>query len=413
MQLIEGVRSRGVLVLVAAACVVAGLASAGARAESSAPVDFHAWTTNSDFTSGTFDGGARRTGAHGGAITLKPGATTGTWTSPVYSPGFSFSELVSSWQADTPSGSWIETHLSVHVPSGWSKWYVMGKWAFDSSTIQRTSVSGQGDSNGTIAVDTYFARSGNHPDAYRLQEVLHGSKKARPLVRQVAATSSDPQDPTLAPSATTMTRTVDLRVPQYSQETHNGEYPQYDGGGEAWCSPTSTEMVVEFWHKGPSKHDLASLPPDQVFDQHGRVDASVDWAAVHTYDLDYDGTGNWPFNAAYASAYGLDGSVRQFDSLRGLEAWIKRGVPLVVSIAWDNTDSDPNNDLTGSDITGTDGHLMVVRGFTATGDVIANDPASPTDARVRHVYRRDQFERDWLNASNGIVYLIKPDKIAG
>jgi hypothetical protein len=45
--------------------------------------------------------------------------------------------------------------------------------------------------------------------------------------------------------------------------------------------------------------------------------------------------------------------------------------------------------------------------------VIANDPASPSDARVRHVYRRDQFERDWLNASNGIVYVIKPDKIAG
>jgi hypothetical protein len=54
-----------------------------------------------------------------------------------------------------------------------------------------------------------------------------------------------------------------------------------------------------------------------------------------------------------------------------------------------------------------------VRGFTASGDVIANDPASPTDASVRHVYRRDQFERDWLNASAGIVYLIKPYWITG
>ena len=56
---------------------------------------------------------------------------------------------------------------------------------------------------------------------------------------------------------------------------------------------------------------------------------------------------------------------------------------------------------------------MVVRGFTARGDVIANDPASPTDRDVRHVYRRDQFEYDWLSASNGIVYLIKPRRVRG
>jgi hypothetical protein len=202
-------------------------------------------------------------------------------------------------------------------------------------------------------------------------------------------------------------------VPQYSQEIHHGEYPQYDGGGEAWCSPTSTEMVVEYWRRGPSRRDLRSLPPDPVFDANGRVDASVDWAAIHVFDKDYDGAGNWPFNTAYASHYGLDGSVRQFSSLQGAEHWIKRGVPLVVSIAWNNEDDDPTNDLDGSDIGGTDGHLMVVRGFTASGDVIANDPASPTDADVRHVYRRDQFEYDWLNASAGIAYVIKPQRVRG
>ncbi len=35
---------------------------------------------------------------------------------------------------------------------------------------------------------------------------------------------------------------------------------------------------------------------------------------------------------------------------------------------------------------------MVVRGFKADGSVIANDPASPNNAAVRHVYQRDQFE---------------------
>ena len=39
----------------------------------------------------------------------------------------------------------------------------------------------------------------------------------------------------------------DLDVPMLSQETHAGHYPEYDGGGEAWCSPTSVAMVLGFW----------------------------------------------------------------------------------------------------------------------------------------------------------------------
>jgi len=35
------------------------------------------------------------------------GVTNGTLTSPWYSTGFGFTELVSSWNAATPAGSWI------------------------------------------------------------------------------------------------------------------------------------------------------------------------------------------------------------------------------------------------------------------------------------------------------------------
>jgi hypothetical protein len=51
----------------------------------------------------------------------------------------------------------------------------------------------------------------------------------------------------------------------------------------------------------------------------------------------------------------------------------------------------------------------VIVGFTADGrHVIVNDPASPTNAGVRHVYDREQFERAWIPASGGIVYVIRP-----
>jgi hypothetical protein len=51
---------------------------------------------------------------------------------------------------------------------------------------------------------------------------------------------------------------------------------------------------------------------------------------------------------------------------------------------------------------------MVFGGFSETGDVIAYDPASTTNAEVRHVYDREQFERAWIPASGGIVYVDRP-----
>jgi hypothetical protein len=282
----------------------------------------------------------------------------------------------------------------------------MGKGAFTTAAIERTSVPGQTDKFGYISIDTYFSHSGEYAAAYRLREQLYGGWEARPSVGQVAAVAFDPQRPSYQPSRTTMTHEIDLAVPQYSQETHHGEYSRFGGGGEAWCSPTSTEMVVEYYGRGPGQKQINSLPPNKVFDRHGRADGSVDWAAIHTYDKNYDGTGNWPFNTAYASHYGLDGSVRQYDSLVPLEYWIKRGVPIVVSIAWNNKSKNPHFHLDGADIDSTGGHLIVVRGFTASGDVIANDPASPDNKAVRHVYDRQQFEFLWLHASAGVVYVI-------
>lgn len=389
----------------------AGAAGPAGTDTSTTPTDFHAWSSTHDFASGRTTGGA--TVVTGGAITLRPGASSGTWTSPAHLPGFGVTELVSSWQADTPGVSWVQTDLSVRVGAHWSPWFVMGKWAFTTDAIERTSVAHQSNRFGYVSIDTYFAQAGTDASAYRLREHLVGNADSRPTVRQVAAVALDPQRATYQVSDTTMHRTVDLPVPQYSQETHHGEYARYGGGGEAWCSPTSTEMVTEYWGRGPSARDLRSLPPNKVFDRHGRADGSVDWAALHTYDWNYQGTGNWPFNAAYASHYGLDGSVRQYDSLQPLEYWVRRGVPSVVSIAWNNKAKNPHLHLDGADITSTPGHLIVVRGFTAQGDVIANDPASPDNQAVRHVYQRAQFEYLWLRASAGVVYLIKPTSIAG
>ena len=54
---------------------------------------------------------------------------------------------------------------------------------------------------------------------------------------------------------------VVLDVPQYSQMVHRGEFSQYGGGGEAWCSPTSTAMVLGYYGRLPSASSYAWVGP--------------------------------------------------------------------------------------------------------------------------------------------------------
>jgi hypothetical protein len=199
----------------------------------------------------------------------------------------------------------------------------------------------------------------------------------------------------------------ELTVPRYSQEIHRGRYPEYDNGGEAWCSPTSTQMAVEYWGGRLTARQLAWVDPSYS-------DPQVCHAARYTYDYQYGGCGNWPFNAAYAATFAdLRGVVTRLGSLTGLETLIAAGIPAMTS------QSFLKEELTGAGY-GTSGHLMTVIGFTARGDVIANDPFSADDAAVRRVYPRRQFENVWLrtrrhdasgkvvSGSGGVCYVYFP-----
>ena len=383
-------------------------------------VTFHSFSSSADFTApGAIPEGTRLTKA-GDAITY--GSSVGSidysdtygspartysyarWTSPWFNTGINFSELVSSWNAATPPGTWIQMEMQASPDNVYTtKWFVMGRWAFSDADIHRTSVGGQGDADGYVAIDTFFAK--DHPfTAWRLRVTLYKTpgSSAAPTVYALGAVASDmPNAKPYAPSPLGGAEGLELNVPAYSQEIHAGEYPQFDSGGEAWCSPTSTSMVVAYWKQGPAAADYAYVLQDYP----NTSDPWVDYAARYTFDYHYQGAGNWPFNIAYAAHFGLAGEVTQLRSLNEAEQFIKAGIPLVASLAF-----EPNK-LTGFLFRGTSGHLLTIIGFTAQGDVISNDPASTSDSTVRHVYDRTEFERAWLTSTGGIVYVIHPASV--
>ena len=87
--------------------------------------------------------------------------------------------------------------------------------------------------------------------------------------------------------------------------------------------------------------------------------------------------------------------------MHDVERYVQAGVPVIASI------KVAAGELDGTPYRSTDGHLLVVRGFTAGGDVIVNDPDGRPGA-IRRVYRRDQFEHVWQHGSDGVVYIIGP-----
>ncbi|MFD3698618.1 peptidase C39 family protein [Streptomyces sp. NPDC058646] len=335
------------------------------------------------------------------------------WTSPVHRSTVPATEAIASWNARTPAGTWIQTELrGTYTDGTTTPWYVMGRWASADTDIRRTSVDGQTDGRSTFWTDTLAVdapTSGLRLTDWQLRLTLYRRPGATdgPTVRLAGAMASDVPDRFTVPASTPSGQAHELAVPRYSQEVHAGRYPQYDNGGEAWCSPTSSQMVVEYWGCRAAASDLAWVDPDYS-------DPQVCHAARSTYDAAYQGCGNWPFNAAYAATYSrLAAVVTRLTSLTDLEVLVRAGIPAIT------TQSFRTEELTGAGY-GTAGHLMTVIGFTAAGDVVANDPNSPDNAAVRRVYKRREFENIWLrtkrynaagkvaSGSGGVCYLYAP-----
>jgi hypothetical protein len=351
-------------------------------------------STADDFNAGELDD--VDVGPHG-VVTLSGGAPEGAWTSPWIHPGFDLGDVVPSWNADTPPGSHLDVELQGVTHVGFETgWYSLGRWAYDDADIRRASVPDQADELGSVDVDVF--RAAASLDAYRLRVTLVRGASGAPTVRLVSAIAHSGEE--LVSNQDYVSDAVELDVPSLAQSPHAGEYPEYDGGGASWCSPASTAMVLAHWGLGPSPDDLSWIDP-------AVADPAVDHAARFTYDHAYGGCGNWAFNAAYAGRFGPDAFVTRLRSVGEAAAFLVHGIPLVVSIK-----AGPG-ELDGFALPqGTAGHLMVLTGLTEKGDPVVKDPAAPSNADVRRVYDRAQFERAWLGGSGGIVYVIAPPGMA-
>jgi hypothetical protein len=287
---------------------------------------------------------------------------------PVTAPA-GWDELILSWNAGTN----LQLRLEVQAlgTAGTTRWYPLGVWSAEG---ERGSTNHVHDDAGEV--DTDILRLKRPAASARVRLTLQGQREQLKLValafynRQLAAVEQPSDQRAWGRLAAVPVRT-------------QAEFPE---GIDKWCSPTSTSMVLEYW-----AHKLKR--PDLNF--------TVPASARAVYDPGWGGTGNWSFNTAFAGSQpGLRACVCRFNDLVELERWVAPGFPVAVSISYSLLKGRAAAEK-------GDGHIVVVRGFTPTGDVAINDPGVRRE-RVQWVVPRAHFIRAWVH-SHRTSYLIWPE----
>jgi len=298
--------------------------------------------------------------------------------SPAFHCDASWNELVVSWNADAPTGAWLKTEAGARWPDHASKFYVMGLWTRDNVPFRRASVGRQRDADGDVLVDTLGL---NRPaTTVQIRLTLGGTNGLLPTLKFLGLSFCNTN---ITPSILPPNRTAWGKIIPTPERSQHG-YP----GASGWCSPTSLSMTLARWaavlHRPELDHDVPTTA-----------------AGVHDHGR-FGGTGNWPFNMAFAGSLpGMRAYVTRFSDISELEDWVAAGIPVMISARWDLLQDGRPEDLNG--------HLTVCCGFTATGDPVINDPATiPKVQSVRRIYKRANVMRAWATSHN-TVYIVYPE----
>ena len=293
-------------------------------------------------------------------------------TSPVIVGRMGWSELIASWNAQMPDAAILKIEARAFYPERATKYYTMALWSGNPGRNPRQSVLNQQDADGNVSTDTLVLRQPS--DRLQLRLTFGGDDPRRPRLKFLGLSLADTNAvlTLLSPNRSAWGKTIS--VPERSQMA----YPD----GNVLCSPTTVSMMMAFWSEKVNRPELNRDVPE---------------IAREVYDPNWQGTGNWPFNTAYAGSFrGLRGYVTRLSDVSELEDWIAAGIPVGLSVCYNKLRGKPGE---------PSGHLVVCVGFTEQGDPVINDPG--TSLNVRKTFPRQNLIAAWAYSRNA-AYLIYP-----
>jgi hypothetical protein len=311
---------------------------------------------------------------------------TGSWTSPEVKAQFPFTELIASFNPNTPPNTGVTLEVRVEQNGVWSPFIYMQSWGrVLTPPGQRVKWDGGRADIDQLSLDRYAPK-------YQAKISLISfdfdakSRAAAPAVRRLSVCYSgvvtdakkrekvlrDSNDPTTRP--TTIGQWArDLNVPFRGQ----GDFKNPRALWGMICSPTSVSMVLQYYG----------------------IDRPTPENALAIYDPYYDLFGNWGRAISYAGSLGLDAHLERFRNWEQVKEKIAAGVPVIASIRF------RPGAVKGFLYEETAGHLLVIRGFAPGGDLIVNDPAS-RDKGNGVIYKAEDMAKAWFD-NGGVGYVIE------
>jgi Peptidase_C39 like family len=299
----------------------------------------------------------------------------GSWTSAEIAADFPITEVIPSWNASVPADAGMAVSVRVrNARQGgeWSPWLYFGGWGREAAAEKVVRYN-----HGVVHVDTLVLDRPADTFQVRVDLAAYSfDAAANPAVRRVAVSYSGviadeaERARLLQPVKIEGTWARRLEVPYRTQ----GDTPKPLRGET--CSPTSVSMVLEYWgYNRPTVENALAI-----------------------YDAEHEMFGNWNRAVQRAGELGLDAWLTRFRSWDAVKAEIAKGRPVIAAVQF------KKGEFPAAAIASTNGHLIVIRGFTPAGDAIVNDPAS-RDKGNGAVYPAADLARAWFG-HGGVGYVI-------
>ncbi|HOO56083.1 MAG TPA: C39 family peptidase [bacterium] len=268
-------------------------------------------------------------------------APEGCFTTDYIPLGFDADEMVLTWNCAAPSGTGMLIEYRVQADGmRESVWYQVGAWPPE----KRLKMWRDDPDYGPLIVDHFKAERTFNRVRFRANFRSHDGARS-PILRAFSLCVSDTSAKgSILPAPATIPATS-LDVPyisQYDAEKILNKTMIASGA----CAPTSVTMVLNYYG----------------------IAADVNEIGARAFDPQASIYGNWAYLITAASEFGPDAWVERFNNWDKIEEYVSGETPVIISVKYGPGELDVKPEKESS------GHLMVVCGFDAAGNIICNDP---------------------------------------